>query len=281
MNDTGSTISAGLATAWTLFMAFLPKLLLCAVILIVGYFVARLAERVLDAILERVGFDRLVERGGVKRALEKSNLDASSFVSKLAKYAIMLFTLELAFGVFGPNPISDLLTRLIAYLPNVFYAGIILIVGSAIATGVKRILETTMANVSFGRIVANGGSAAVMVVAVFAALNELHIAPAIINGLFYAALFIIAGSLVISIGVGGIGPMRGVWERTLGRVQAEAPKIAQASASATPSASAGSSIIAQPVQPKPAGPLMTSPQVPPVPPHEDEPHHENVPRFKP
>ncbi|MDB6032661.1 MAG: helix repeat-containing protein [Verrucomicrobiales bacterium] len=278
MNDTGSTISAGLTTAWTLFMAFLPKLFLFAVILVVGYFVARLAEKVLDAILERVGFDRLVERGGVKRALEKSNLDASSFVSKLAKYAIILFTLQLAFGVFGPNPINDLLTRLISYLPNVFYAVIILIVGSAIATGVKRILETTMANVSFGRVLASGASAAVLVVAVFAALNELNIAPAIINGLFYAALFVIAGSLVISIGVGGIGPMRGVWERALGKVQAEVPKIAQAAASSTPSVPAGSTIVAQPVQPKTTGPVMTTPQPPP---HEEEPHHENVPRFKP
>jgi hypothetical protein len=279
MNDTGSTISSGLTTAWTLFMAFLPKLLLFAVILIVGYFLARVVERVLDAILERVGFDRLVEKGGVKKALDKSNLDASSFVSKLAKYAVILFTLQLAFGVFGPNPINDLLARLISYLPNVFYAAIILIVGSAVATGVKRILETTMANVSFGRFLANGASAAVLIVAIFAALNELNIAPAIINGLFYAALFVIAGSLVISIGVGGIGPMRAVWERALGKVQAEVPKVAQA-ISTSASAGSGSPAVAQPVQPKPAaGPTLTTP--PPVSSNEDEPRHENVPRFKP
>jgi hypothetical protein len=283
MNDTGNTLTAGLMTAWTLFMAFLPKLLLFAAILVVGYFVSRLVERVLDAILERVGFDRLVERGGIKQALEKSNLDASSFVSKLAKYALILFTLQLAFGVFGPNPISDLLTRLIAYLPNIFYATLIVIIGSAIAAGVKRILQTTMSNLSFGRMVANGASAAILVVAIFAALAELNIAPTIINGLFYAALFVIAGSLVISMGVGGIAPMRGVWERALGKVQAEAPKVAQAVASSNPPAAMGSGsgpIVAQPVQPKPAsGPIITPP--PAAPAHEEEPRHQDVPRFKP
>lgn len=278
MNDTGNAITSGLYTAWALFMAFLPKLLLFAVILVVGYFVAKLVERVLDAILERVGFDRVVERGGIKRALEKSNLDASSFVSKLAKYALILFTLQLAFGVFGPNPVSDLLTRLIAYLPNIFYATVIVIVGSAVAAGVKRILETTMANISFGSAVATGASAAILAVAIFAALAELNIAPAIINGLFYAALFVIAGSLVISVGVGGIHPMRRVWERALGRVEAEAPKVAQAAAG-SPANPAPGPLVAQPVQPKPAaGPIITPP---PAPVQEEESHHPNVPRFKP
>lgn len=287
MNETGNALTSGLFTAWALFMAFLPKLLLFGVILVVGWFVAKLVERVLDAILERVGFDRAVEKGGIKRALEKSNLDASSFVSKLAKYAIVLFTLQLAFGVFGPNPISALLTQLIAYLPNIFFATVIVIIGSAVATGVKRVLEGTLGHLSFGRALAMGASAAILVVAVFAALAELNIAPTIINGLFYAALFVIAGSLVISVGVGGIHPMRAVWERALGRVQAEAPKMAQAVSSASagssgaPMTSSAAPATAIPVQQKPAPttPLVTPPTPPPT--HEEEHGHQNVPRFKP
>jgi hypothetical protein len=276
MNETGHSVTAGLVAGWAVFMGFLPKLLLFAVILVAGYFLARLIEKALDAVLERVGFDRLVERGGVKRALEKSNLDASSFISKLAFYGMMLFTLELAFGVFGPNPISDLLTRLIAYLPNIFYAAIILIIGSAVAAGLKRVLEATLGNLSYGRVLATGASAAVLVVAIFAALSELHIAPAIINGLFYAALFSIAGSLVISVGVGGIGPMRGVWERALNKVQREAPKV-QSEMAKMPEKVQGEPPMAQPASTaNPASGIVTPNGVPV---HEDE-QHESVPRFK-
>ncbi|HUR45323.1 MAG TPA: hypothetical protein VMZ27_05530 [Candidatus Saccharimonadales bacterium] len=273
MNDTGNSITAGLATGWAVFMAFVPKLLLFAAILLVGYFVARLVEKLMDAVLERVGFDRLVERGGVKRALERSNMDASSFISKLAFYGLMLFALQLAFGVFGPNPISDLLTRLIAYLPNIFYAAVIVIIGSAVAAGVKRILQPTLGNLSFGKALATGASAAIMVVAVFAALSELNIAPAIINGLFYAGLFVIAGSLVISVGVGGIGPMRGVWEKALNKVQAEAPKVVSEMSANAPK------VVPMPAQTTtpPAGTIITPPTPPPT--HEEE-KHESVPRFK-
>ncbi len=60
---------------------------------------------------------------------------------------------------------------------------------------------------------------------VFAALNQIEIAPAIVNGLFYAILAVIAGSAIIAIGGGGITPMRAKWEQALNRVDQEAPAI--------------------------------------------------------
>ncbi len=86
---------------------FVPKLVAFLLILIVGYLIAKAIAKIVDKVLERVGFDRAVERGGVKKALESSKYDASDILSKLVYYAIMLFVLSTAFGVFGPNPISD------------------------------------------------------------------------------------------------------------------------------------------------------------------------------
>ena len=60
---------------------------------------------------------------------------------------------------------------------------------------------------------------------IFAALNEINIAPAIINGIFYAILAIIAGSAIVAIGGGGIVPMRSRWEKTLGRLEQEVPRL--------------------------------------------------------
>jgi hypothetical protein len=58
---------------------------------------------------------------------------------------------------------------------------------------------------------------------VFAALNQLQIAPAIVNATFYAVLAIIAGSAIVAIGGGGVQPMRARWERTLQRYDQEKP----------------------------------------------------------
>lgn len=218
-------LTAGVEQAWTNFMTFLPKFLMFLAILVVGYFLAKLIARGFNALLERVGFDRLVERGGIKRTLARTKYDASDLLSKIVFYTLVLFVLQFAFGVFGPNPISALLTSVIAYLPNIFVAAIIVVVAAAIAAGVKEILNATMGGLSYGKYVATLASAAILVVGIFAALDQLQIAPAIVNGLFYAGLAIIAGSAIIAIGGGGIRPMQGQWERALNRMRAEAPRL--------------------------------------------------------
>jgi len=217
-------LTPGVEQAWTNFITFLPKLAMAVIILVVGFFLARLCARLLDRVLTRTGFDRLVERGGIKRALSRTQYHASHLLGKLVFYTILLFVLEFAFGVFGPNPVSDLLTRVVAFLPNLFVAVIIMVVASAIASAVKDVVQATLAGLSYGRLVANLAAAAIVATGIFAALNQIHIAPAIVNGLFYTLLAAVAGSAIVAIGGGGIVPMRSQWEKWLGRMEKEAPK---------------------------------------------------------
>lgn len=218
-------IQNGVGDAFATIVAFTPKLLAFLAILLIGYFVAKAVERIMDRILERVGFDRLVERGGVKRALARSRYDASSLFSRLVYYVIVLFVLQLAFGVFGPNPVSDVLTRVIAYLPRIFVAGLIVVVGAGIAAAVREMVVAAIGGLSYGRMLATAASIAIITVSAFAAVSQLNIAPAIVNALFYAMLAIIAGSAIVAIGGGGIQPMRTYWSRMLSRFEMEAPRV--------------------------------------------------------
>ncbi len=222
------TIVTGAQHAWAQTIAFLPALGLFLVILVAGYFVSKWIAKLVDKVLESVGFDRLVERGGIKRALEKTKYDASDILSKLVFYTLFLLVLQLAFGVFGPNPVSEILTRVIAFLPALFVSLLIVIVAAAVAKGVKDILQAVLAGLSYGKTLANIASAAVLIVGVFAAISHLEIAPAIVNGLFYAALAIVAGSAIVAIGGGGIEPMRHQWEKAMGRIEEEAPRLKEA-----------------------------------------------------
>ena len=226
------TFEPGLQGALSEILGFAARALLFAVILVIGYFVAKLLAKLLDKVLERVGFDRLVERGGIKRALAKSKWDASDILAKTAFYFVMLCVLQLAFGVFGPNPVSNMLTAIVAYLPHLFIAGIIVVVAGAIAAGAKQLIEAALGGLSYGRILATAASVAVWTLGIFAALSQLQIAPAIVNGLFYAVLAVFAGSLIIAVGGGGIAPMRQQWERFLGVIEKEAPRIKDEAGSA-------------------------------------------------
>ena len=205
----------------------LPQVLVFLLILVVGYFIAKTVGKIVDKVLERVGFDKAVERGGVGKALEKTKFDPSDILGKIVFYALMLFVLQLAFGVFGPNPISDLITGAIAYLPNLFVAIVIVVIAAAVATAVKEIVEASLGGLSYGKALAFGASAAILFIGGFAALDQLQIAPDIVNRLFTAVLAIIAGIAIVAIGGGGITPMRAQWEKALGKAQDEAPKLKQ------------------------------------------------------
>ena len=174
-------IQGGLSEAWQRIAVFAPKLLGFLVILIIGYFVAKLIAKLVDSLLERVGFDRWVQRGALQTALEKSKFDASDIMATIVFWTTFLLVLQLAFGVFGENPVSDLLAGLIAYLPKVFVAVLILVITAALAKVASDLLQATLGGVSGGRWIARGAGAAILVVGVFAALNQLEIAPEIVK----------------------------------------------------------------------------------------------------
>jgi len=223
----------GLENAWAKVVTFAPKLLGFFVILLIGYFIAKVLSKVTNAALERIGFDNWVERGSLKTALDRSNTDASDIIALIVFWAVFLIALQLAFGLWGPNPISDLLHGLIAYLPNVFVAVIILVIAGALARVVTDVLQAMLGSVTGGEWIARLAGAAILVIGIFAALDQLNVAPAIVTGLFYALLVVIAGSLVVAFGVGGIPVARRYVERWAARADTSAQ---QARATADPEA---------------------------------------------
>jgi hypothetical protein len=218
-------LEGGLERAWETILTFVPKLLGFLLILGIGYFVAKALEKLVDGILERVGFDRLVERGGLRTMLARSRMDASSILARIVFYVAFLFVLQLAFGIFGPNPISDLLEGIIAFLPKLFVAILIVVITAAIATGVKTLLEATLGGLDYGRMLALIAAGAIWFIGVAAALNQIEVAPEIVNGLFYAVLALAVGVGIVAIGGGGIQPMRERWQRWLMRIDQEGPRL--------------------------------------------------------
>src|SRR5687768_7766703 len=88
----------GLEDAWSSIATFVPRLLAFLAILAIGWFVAKAIATVVNKVLERVGFDRAIERGGIRKALESSRYDASDLVGKVVFFTLFLFVLQLAFG---------------------------------------------------------------------------------------------------------------------------------------------------------------------------------------
>jgi hypothetical protein len=215
----------GVQDAWSKIATFIPKFVAFVIVLIVGLLVAKIIAKAIAGVLQRVGFDRVVEKGGIKKALEGSQMDASDVLAKIAYYVVGLFVLELAFGLFGHNAISDLLTRAVAFLPKVFVAVVIVVLAAAAAAAVKEVIRAALGGLSYGNALANGVGIAIITVGAFMALDELAIAPRIVTAAFYALLAIVAGSAIVAIGGSGIQPLRRYWERSLARMEEESRNI--------------------------------------------------------
>jgi len=220
-------MSEALTDMWRSVALFVPKALAFVAILVVGYFVARALRSVTDRVLERVHFDRAVDRGGIGAALARSKYDASDIVAKLVFYGVMLFTLQLAFGIWGPNPVSDLIGAVVAWLPRAFVAVIIVVVAAAIAAAVKDIIANALSGLSYGRLLANIASWFIIGLGVIAALNQIGVATTVTTPVLIAVLATIAGVLIVGVGGGLVRPMQQRWEGWLDRASRESQAIAE------------------------------------------------------
>ena len=199
----------------------IPKIVVFLLILIIGGFIAWLIGRLITKGLQRVGFNRFAERGAVGQALSRGRWDASALVGKIVYYMILLFVLQMAFGVFGPNPISVLLTAVVAWLPKAIVAIAIIIIASAIAKVVKDLINSAIGGLSYGPFLASAASVVIIVLGVIAALNQADIATTVTEPVLIAGLATVAAIAAIGIGGGLVRPMQSRWERILNSAERE------------------------------------------------------------
>ncbi|MGI6875325.1 MULTISPECIES: mechanosensitive ion channel family protein [Amycolatopsis] len=204
-------------------ITFLPKFAVFLVVLVVGWLVAKALRKVVKVVLERVGFDRAVERGGIKRALEQSRYDASGLLAALVYYAVLLIALQLAFGVFGPNPVSAILAAIVAWLPRAIVAIVIVIVAAAVGSALHDLIRGAMGGLSYGPLVAKMVQVVVIAFGVIAALNQIGVATTVTGPVLIALLATVGGVLVVGAGGGLMRPMQQRWDRWLNRAEEEIP----------------------------------------------------------
>jgi hypothetical protein len=199
---------------------FVPKLVAFAVILLIGWLLAKALAKGADLLLTRSGFPRLIERAGLGGMLVRARVDIAGLVVRLVYYFVLLIVLQLAFGVFGStNAVSLLINDIIGYLPRIVVAILLLVVAGAIARAVREVVLATLG----GRLLAPLAGAVVywflLGLGIVAALNQLGIATSVTLPILITVLATIGGILVVGVGGGLIRPMQERWQRWLGSVE--------------------------------------------------------------
>jgi hypothetical protein len=222
---TGAELGDALADMWRSVLLFVPTALAFLVILLIGYVLARLFRTIVAKGLRGVGFDRAVERSGLGRALRGGDVEASDLCAKIAFYAVMLFALQLAFGIWGPNAVSDMLTAVVAWMPRAFVAIVIVVVAAAVAHAVRDLITGALGGLPYGALLGRTASVLILGLGVIAALDQVGIATAVTRPVLIAVLATVAGVVIVGVGGGLVRPMQQRWEGWLARAGAESQVI--------------------------------------------------------
>ncbi|WP_053202983.1 mechanosensitive ion channel family protein [Jiangella muralis] len=220
---------------------FVPRLVVALLLLLVGHWVAKLIRRLLTAGLDKVGAGRLTEAAGIENTLRQAGTSGVALIGQVAYFLIFIIFVQIAAEVLRIDQLTSMLNRLIAYLPLVAIALLVLFVAAAIANWAANVVRPFAESRNMGW-VSTAVRIGVLVIGVLAAFDTLNFASSVTskieNTLLQYLPLAILGAVTIAFGVGGINTAREWWAK-LSPSNVDSPLGRGAAAPASSYASAG------------------------------------------
>ncbi|HLA83483.1 MAG TPA: mechanosensitive ion channel [Thermoguttaceae bacterium] len=138
----------------TSILGYLPNIFYAVVIFAVGWFVARTVQRIVTNLLAAVGTDRFSEQVGVSSVLGKNSL--SSLIGLITYILILIPVLIASLNKLAleavTQPASQMLTTILAALPAIFAAFLVIAIAYVVGRIVAGLVSTLLTNVGFDRV---------------------------------------------------------------------------------------------------------------------------------
>lgn len=203
MNPITERLRAGFDQLAAVVPAFFGSLL----ILVAGYFLAKMVERWTDSLLKRLNFNKMAEAGGISEAVGRTGtrLDPIHAVGNLLFWLMMLVVILLASAALGLSSINQMFGTMLSYIPTLFAAVIIVILGMILGEFVRAIVLASAGGVEGVPTLAKLAKAAVVLIAVFMAMQQMGVAAEIITAAFTLILGAIALGAGLAFGLGNTG----------------------------------------------------------------------------
>jgi hypothetical protein len=231
----GDAIFVALTNALNDVLLFVPRLLGALVILLVGWLIAKAVEALVSRGLRAVRFNQVADRAELDQFLSRAGvqLDPAAVVGKLAYWFLLLIFVGAAFNAFGLTQVNAVINQIIAFIPNVVVALIVLLVGALLAQFAANLVRgaSGTAHVGDPRLLAAVARSAVLAFAVLIALDQLNIGEAIVNTLFMAVVGMLALAGALAFGLGGRDVAARIledWYARRGEVAARAGRLTEA-----------------------------------------------------
>ena len=189
-------------------IAFVPNVIVAVIIFVLGWLVGAALGRIIAQVLKAVKLDQMLKNTGLSDAVERAGftLDTGAFLGMLVQWFFIIVFLMASLEVLGLTQVNLFLQNVVlAYLPQVIVAALILIVGAVVAQVAKSAVMGAAKAAGVHGAGAAGAVAmwAIWIFTILAVLAQLQVATAFVQTLFQGVVIAVSLAVGLAFGLGG------------------------------------------------------------------------------
>jgi len=212
MTDIGTNITASFNNVFYATLSFVPRFLSGVIILLIGVILGSLVKQVILGISKSLKIELYLKKYGVPQL--QNDFTWTSILGEIARWFVIIVFLIPTTDVWGLPRIITVLNEFLLYLPNVFVAAVIALIGFVFARIAHDIVLASVKGVDSqtANTLAQATRWAINIFIILAVLSQLGVATDLIRILFtgFVAMVAIAGG--IAFGLGGQGVAKDILE---------------------------------------------------------------------
>lgn len=214
MNEWVNVFILSTQTALEQLLAFLPKILVAALIIVVGWIIAKIVQKAAVKLLEIVGINRLAKKAGLQSFLETSGIERTLawIFARILFWAVLLVFLLPISDILGLVFFAELINNLLSYIPDLAGALLIILAGSwaaKIFSGIVRGSSIRLGS-EYAEVISTAVHSLLMAVVLILALSQLRLDSSLLSSIMLIALGAIAIALAASFTIGSTGIMKNI-----------------------------------------------------------------------
>jgi len=203
MKDVQYTLLASINTGISGIVTFIPRFISGLVIILIGIIIASLLKQIILSFFKTLRVEAMLRRYGVPEMKEEYSW--SSLLAEIVRWFVIILFLIPTADVWGLPRIGTLLIELLLYLPNVFVAAVIALVGFVLAKLTHNVIVASVKGINpdTTNAIASVAQWAINVFVILVVLNQLGVASDLIKILFTGIVAMVAIAGGIAFGLGG------------------------------------------------------------------------------
>ncbi|MEN0107413.1 MAG: mechanosensitive ion channel domain-containing protein [Pseudomonas sp.] len=200
------SLKEAMAALWTKVAVFIPNLFVALILVLLGFVVAKLLDTLLSKLLGKVGLDRLMAGTGLTKLIARAGIQVpvSALIGKIVYWFVLLVFLVSAAESLGLQRVSATLDVLALYLPKVFGAAMVLVIGVLLAQLVSGLVRSAADGV--GLDYANGlgriAQGLVIILSISVAIGQLEVKTDLLNNVIAIVLISVGLAVALALGLG-------------------------------------------------------------------------------